>query len=156
MTRSPRCQTASPAEQFTFMLRAPKDWGDGRAHDDECLCCTMHLERTRDGKVQFYELDNDMASDLTFEEVMRNRSANERKWHMSWGGFGPGWFEFEVSLQPGDRQVKVRILRAGLAYWPGDDDDDDRWEDGWDEDEDFGEEDWEGFEEDEEASQEGD
>ena len=132
---------ALPAEQFTFTLRAPKDWGDGVAHDDESLCCSMHLSRTRDGKVQVYAQDNDMASELTFEELMRSRPGNKRTWPMSWGGFGPGWFELEARLLPGNRQAQVRILRAGLSFWPGDDDDDDDPYSRWEKPLDFGEED---------------
>ena len=144
--------TASPAEQFTFTLRAPRDWGDGKAHDDEALCCSMHLSRRReDGKVQFYAEDNDMSSQLTFEELMESRPGKKRTWPMSWGGFGPGWFDFEVCLLPGNRQVQVRILRAGLSCWMGDDDDDDDYS-RWEVPLDFGEEDDDEFDDyDEEA-----
>ena len=134
--------TALPAEQYTFTLRAPRDWRDGVAHDDESLCCSMHLSRTReDGKVQFYAEDNDMASDLTFEELMRSRPGNKRTWPMTWGGFGPGWFELEARLLPGNRQAQVRIVRAGLSCWPGDDDDEDDGYSRWEKPLDFGEED---------------
>ena len=132
--------TASPAEQFTFTLCAPKEY-NGVAHDDESLCCSVHLSRTReDGKVQFYAEDNDMCSNLTFEELMRERPGNKRTWPMSWGGFGPGWFKLEARLLPGNRQAQVRILHAGLAFWPGDDEDDEPYS-RWEKPLDFGEED---------------
>ena len=123
---------ASPPEQFTFTLNADKE--------NEALLCSMHLDREKDGNIQLYEEDNDMSSELTWEEVMRLRTGNKRKWSLSWSGFSPGWFEADVTLQRGDKQLKVQILRAGLAVWMGDDEGE-RWDallndEGYSEDED--------------------
>jgi hypothetical protein len=122
---------AKPAKQFTFMIRAPTD-----SHDGDELECNMWMYRTVDGKRQMYEMDNDMETIISFDDIMRGRRGNERKWKMAWSGFSPGWFEFEATLQRGNQQVKLQILRAGFVEWCGDDCDDadgyNRWREGYD------------------------
>ena len=132
--------SALPAEKFTFMIAAPKiphdQWKRGDpCYDDESLSISIHLSRIKNGYSQSYGMDNDMASDVTFDDMMRSRPGKKRKWKMSWSGFGPGWVDYDVELMKGDKQMKITIVRAGLSFWPYDDDDNeygiDRWERGY-------------------------
>ena len=106
---------ASPQEKFTFILNRR-----GFDDDEELITCDMFISRDRaDGVRQTMDYDEGLSFDLRYEEFMRNRPGNERKWFLSsCGYFGPGWVSFEVELLRGDKKIKVRVLKAGLVGWP--------------------------------------
>ena len=106
---------ASPQEKFTFILNRR-----GFDDEEELITCDMFISRDRaDGVRQTMDYDEGLSFDLGYEEIMRNRLGNERKWCLSsCGQFGPCWVSFEVELLRGDKKIKVRILEAGLVGWP--------------------------------------
>ena len=102
---------ASPAESFTFVLDA----------DESCTLQAYELYSTvlTNGERQWYA---PAETELTFDEVMRTRKKNQRKWRVEAGEYG---FTYAVELFEGDHQLSVTILEMMFGWvddLPGSDD----------------------------------
>ena len=102
---------ASPAKSFTFVLDA----------DESCTLQANELYSTvlTNGERQWYAPEE---TELTFDEVMRTRKKNQRRWRVEAGEYG---FTYAVKLFEGDHQLSVTILEMIFGWvddLPGSDD----------------------------------